>query len=87
MDTVLFVLHIRGLKPLLVFYFRVEENFAGGTFREIPFAVDIIFAGGKFRAISLQLSFICIPTPTSFEGSTQLKSILAKPVTFKDCGY
>ena len=40
------------LKPLLVFYFRVEEKFAGGKFREIPFAVDIIFAGGKFRAKS-----------------------------------
>ena len=52
MDTVLFVLHIRGLKPLLVFYFRVEETFAGGTFREIPFALDIIFEGGKFRAKS-----------------------------------
>ena len=29
-----------------------EENFAGGKFREIPFAVDNIFAGGKFRAKS-----------------------------------
>ena len=29
-----------------------EEYFAGGKFREIPFAVDIIFAGGKFRATS-----------------------------------
>ena len=29
-----------------------EVNFAGGKFREIPFAVDIIFAGGKFRAKS-----------------------------------
>ena len=48
----LFLLHIRGLKPLLVFYFRVEEKFAGGKFREIPFGVDIIFAGGKFRAKS-----------------------------------
>ena len=47
-----FVLHISGLKPLLVFYFRVEEKFAGGKFREIPFAGDIIFAGGKFRAKS-----------------------------------
>ena len=36
---------------------------------------------------SVQLSFICIPTPTSFEASAQLKSILAKPITFKDCGY
>ena len=44
--------HIRGLKPLLVFYFHVEEKFAGGKFREIPFGVDIIFAGGKFRAKS-----------------------------------
>ena len=52
MDTVLFLLNIRGLKPLLVFYFRVEETFAGGKFREIPFGVDIIFAGGKFRAKS-----------------------------------
>ena len=26
-----------------------EENFAGGKFREIPFAVYNIFAGGKFR--------------------------------------
>ena len=48
----LYLLHIRGLKPLLVFYCRVEEKFAGGKFREIPFAVDIIFAGGKFRAKS-----------------------------------
>ena len=52
MDIVLFLLHIRGLKPLLVFYFRVEEKFAGGKFREIPFGVDIIFGGGKFRAKS-----------------------------------
>ena len=29
-----------------------EKNFAGGKFREIPFAVDFIFAGGKFRAKS-----------------------------------
>ena len=50
MDAVLFVLNIRGLKPLLVFYFRVEEKFVGGKCREIPFALDIIFAGGKFRA-------------------------------------
>ena len=40
------------INQLLVFYFRVEEKFAGGKFREIPFAVDIIFAGGKFRAKS-----------------------------------
>ena len=33
MGTVQFVLHIRGLKPLLVCYFRVEEKFAGGKFR------------------------------------------------------
>ena len=33
MDIVLFLLHIRGVKPLLVFYFRVEEKFAGGKFR------------------------------------------------------
>ena len=35
-----------------MFYFRVEEKFAGGKFREIPFGVDIISAGGKFRAKS-----------------------------------
>ena len=57
MDIMLFLLHIRRLKPLLVFYFAWrknsrEENFAGGKFREIPFVVDIIFAGGKFRAKS-----------------------------------
>ena len=52
MNTVLFLLNIKGLKPLLLFYFRVEEKFAGGKFREIPFAVDIIFAGGTFRAKS-----------------------------------
>ena len=34
MDTVLLLLHIRGLKLLLVFNFRVEENFAGGKFCE-----------------------------------------------------
>ena len=48
MDTVLLFLHIRGHIPLLVLYFRVEEKFAGGKFREIPKAVDIYFAGGKF---------------------------------------
>ena len=52
MDTVLFFLHIRGVRPLLLFYFRVDEKFAGGKFREIPFAVDIYFAGEKFRAKS-----------------------------------
>ena len=40
------------INPLFVFYFRAEDKFAGGKFREIPFAVDIIFAGGKFRAKS-----------------------------------
>ena len=52
MDTVLFYLHSRGLEPLLVFYFRVEEKIAGGKFREITFAVDIYFAEGNFRAKS-----------------------------------
>ena len=47
MDTVLFFL--QTTRPI-IFYFRVEEKFAGGKFREIPFSVDIIFAGGKFRA-------------------------------------
>ena len=67
MDTnAVFLLHI--IRLLLVFYFRGEENFAGGTFRgrkisreenfaggkfrEFTFAVDIYFAGGKFRAKS-----------------------------------
>ena len=44
--------HIRELIPLLVFYFRVEEKFAGGKCREIPCAVDIYFTGVKFRAKS-----------------------------------
>ena len=47
MDTVLFLLLIRGLKPLLVFYLSVEDKFPGGKFREFPFVVDIIFAGGN----------------------------------------
>ena len=42
-NIMLFLLHIRGHKPLLVFYFRVEVKFAGGKFREIPFGMDIIF--------------------------------------------
>ena len=57
MDTLLFLLHIRGLNHYynLIFAWRKssqEENFAGGIFRDIPFALDIIFAGGKFRAKS-----------------------------------
>ena len=55
-----FVAYFRGSKPLkyatktalLECYCRGEENFAGGKFREIPFAVDIIFAARKFRAKS-----------------------------------
>ena len=42
----------KPLIPLLVFYFRVEENSVGGKFRAIPCAVDIYFAGGKYRAKS-----------------------------------
>ena len=42
------IMHIRGH----IIYFRVEEKFAGGKFREITCAVDIYFAGGKFRAKS-----------------------------------
>ena len=52
MDTVLFFAYKDIGLPLFVFYFRVEDNFAGGKFREIPCAVDIYFAGGKFRAKS-----------------------------------
>ena len=52
-----FVAYYRGLDRYynLIFAGRKisrEVNFAGGKFREIPFAVDIIFAGGKFRAKS-----------------------------------
>ena len=52
-----FVAYFRGLDRYYNFIFAGrktsrEENFAGGKFREIPFAVDIIFAGGKFRAKS-----------------------------------
>ena len=35
----------------------MKEKFAGGKFREIPFAVDIIFAGGKFRENLLHANF------------------------------
>ena len=47
-----FVANYRGLDRYYNFIFAGrkisrEENFAGGKFREIPFAVDIIFAGGK----------------------------------------
>ena len=50
-----FVANYRGLVRYYNFIFAGrkisrEENFAGGKFREIPFAVDIIFAGGKCRA-------------------------------------
>ena len=55
-----FLLHIRrpiGLDCYSIFTFAGrtisrEEIFAGGKFREIPFAVDIIFVRGKFRAKS-----------------------------------
>ena len=52
-----FVANYRGLDRYYNFIFAGrkisrDENFAGGKFREIPFAVDIIFAGGKFRAKS-----------------------------------
>ena len=52
-----FVAYYRGLDRYYNFIFAGrkisrEVNFAGGKFREIPFAVDIIFAGGKFRAKS-----------------------------------
>ena len=52
-----FVANYRGLDHYYNFLFAGrkisrEEYFAGGKFREIPFAVDIIFAGGKFRAKS-----------------------------------
>ena len=76
---------------ILVFYFPVEEKFAGGKFREIPFAVDIIFAGGKFRAKlmfrTLLFSFFLLYKPLkpmrsmclrrSFvEGCSQIRVIL-----------
>ena len=49
--------YYRGLERyyILIFARRKisrEQNFEGGKFREIPFAVDFIFAGGKFRAKS-----------------------------------
>ena len=52
MDKCAVFVALYRLRPLIKFDFRGEENFAGGKFREIPFAVDIIFAGGKFRAKS-----------------------------------
>ena len=52
-----FVAYYRGIDRYYNFIFSGrkisrEEYFAGGKFREIPFAVDIIFAGVKFRAKS-----------------------------------
>ena len=47
-----FVANYRGLDCIIIIKNRGEEIFAGGKFREIPFAVDNIFAGGKFRAKS-----------------------------------
>ena len=49
MDTVLFLLHIRGLKPLLVVYFHVEEKFAGGKFRGRKISRNSIRSGYYFR--------------------------------------
>ena len=49
MDTVLFLLHIRGLKPLLVFNFRVEEKFAGVNFRGRKISRNSIRSGYYFR--------------------------------------
>ena len=49
MDIVLFLLHIRVLKPLLVFYFRVEEIFAGGKFRGWKISRNSIRSGYYFR--------------------------------------
>ena len=44
MDAVLFLLHIRGLKPLLVFYLRVEENVAKFHSQWILFSREVNFA-------------------------------------------
>ena len=49
MDTVLLLLHIRGLKPLLVIYFRVEEKFAGGKFRGWKILRNSVRSGYYFR--------------------------------------
>ena len=54
MDTVLFLLHIRGLIPLLVFYFRVEEKFARGKFRKNSMRSGYLFRG---RTISRKIQF------------------------------
>ena len=48
MDTLLFLLHIRGLKPLFVF-FRVEEKFAGGKFRGRKISRNSTRSGYYFR--------------------------------------
>ena len=49
MDIVLFLLHIRGLKPLLLFYLPVEEKFAGGKFRGRKISRNSIRSGYYFR--------------------------------------
>ena len=48
LDTVLFVLHSRGLKPLLLFYIRVDEKFAGGKFRGRKISRNSIRSGYYF---------------------------------------
>ena len=49
MDTVLFLLNIRGLKPVLVFYFCVEANFARGKLRGRKISRNSIRSGYYFR--------------------------------------
>ena len=44
-----FLLHIRGFKSLLIFYFRVEEKFAGGKFRVRKISRNSIRSGYYFR--------------------------------------
>ena len=49
MDSVVFCLHIRGLIPPFVFYFRVEEKFAGGKFRGRKISLNSMRSGYLFR--------------------------------------
>ena len=70
---------LKRLRTLLEVYFRGEENFAGGKFREIPFAVDFIFAGGKFRAKS-KFANIAKISSTRKIGVIQYTIILLKSV-------
>ena len=81
------VAYYRGLDLYYNFIFArrktsPEENFAGGKFRELPFAVDIIFAGGKFRAKSKFANIAKISTTRKIGVIQYVNTIKAQLRTF-----